>query len=95
MVLRSMEMALHLTVRGLVQGVGFRYFVMRKALALRLRGFVRNQYDGSVEIVAEGERAYLEDLLTAAKIGPRSAAVRQVLVEWTEPTHEHTEFEVR
>lgn len=82
-------------VRGLVQGVGFRYFVLRKAGALGLSGFVRNHYDGSVEIVAEGEKALLEDLLSAVRIGPRSAAVREVAVEWTTPTNEFHEFEVR
>ncbi len=90
-----MEAGLHMTVRGLVQGVGFRYFVYRKAQALALRGFVRNHYDGSVEIVAVGEKALLEDLLSAVRVGPRSAAVKDVAVSWETPTNEYTGFEVR
>lgn len=90
-----MEKGLHLIVRGLVQGVGFRYFVLRKASALGLSGFVRNQMDGAVEIVAEGDLALLEDLLSAVRVGPRSAAVRDVAVEWTAATHHYIDFEVQ
>ena len=90
-----MEAALHVTVRGLVQGVGFRYFVLRKAGTLGLSGYVRNRVDGSVEILAEGEKALLEELLSAVRIGPRSASVRDVVLEWTQPTKEFSDFEVR
>lgn len=90
-----MEKGLHLIVRGLVQGVGFRYFVLRKASALGLSGFVRNQMDGAVEIVAEGDLALLEDLLSAVRVGPRSAAVRDVAVEWTAATNHYIDFEVQ
>ena len=90
-----MEKGLHVIVRGLVQGVGFRYFVLRKANALGLSGYVRNQMDGAVEIVAEGDLALLEDLLSAVRVGPRSAAVRDVAVEWTDATHHYTDFEVQ
>jgi acylphosphatase len=95
LVFTVMEAGLHMTVRGLVQGVGFRYFVLQKAHALGLRGYVRNHYDGSVEIVAEGERGLLEDLLAAARRGPRSAAVHDVTVEWTDATSHYSDFEVR
>jgi acylphosphatase len=90
-----MEAALHVTVRGLVQGVGFRYFVLRKAQALGVRGYVRNHYDGSVEIVAEGERSILENLLSEVRVGPRSAAVREVTLEWTDASGSFSYFEVR
>lgn len=90
-----MEAALHVTVRGLVQGVGFRYFVLRKAGALGLAGYVRNCADGSVEILAEGEKALLEELLSAVRVGPRSAAVRDVALEWMAPAHRFSDFEVR
>ena len=90
-----MEAALHVTVRGLVQGVGFRYFVLRKAGALGLSGYVSNRVDGSVEILAEGEKALLEELLSAVRIGPRSASVRDVALEWMPPTNHFSDFEVR
>lgn len=69
-----------------MQGVGFRYFVMRRAQARRLKGWVRNREDGSVELVAEGERSELEGLLTAAREGPRLARVSSVDIDWLEAT---------
>jgi acylphosphatase len=77
---------LHAVVRGDVQGVGFRYFVQRKAQQLGLRGWVRNNEDGSVELVAEGERDPLELLKRAVEEGPRMARVDRVDAQWSSAT---------
>jgi acylphosphatase len=77
---------LHAVVHGDVQGVGFRYFVMRKAHELGLKGWVRNNDDGTVEAVAEGERSALEQLKRALDEGPRMASVERVDVEWSAAT---------
>lgn len=77
---------LHAVVRGDVQGVGFRYFVMRKAAQLGLKGWVRNNDDGTVELVAEGERGDLEQLLRSAREGPRLARVSDVDARWSTAT---------
>ncbi|HET9410396.1 MAG TPA: acylphosphatase [Candidatus Dormibacteraeota bacterium] len=77
---------LRAVVRGDVQGVGFRYFLVDGARALRLHGWVRNRSDGAVELVAEGERQHLEQLLQAARHGPRHARVAEVEVEWAPAT---------
>jgi acylphosphatase len=77
---------LHAVVRGDVQGVGFRYFVQRTAQRLGLRGWVRNNDDGSVEVVAEGERGPLEELSRALKEGPRAARVDRVETRWPSAT---------
>jgi acylphosphatase len=69
-----------------VQGVGFRYFVARSAKARGLKGWVRNSHDGSVELVAEGERSDLEALLQAARQGPRQARVSGVDASWSSAT---------
>ena len=69
---------LHAHVEGLVQGVGFRYFVLREAQAQHLTGWVRNRYDGRVEVVAEGELANLNRLLAALRTGPISSDVTRV-----------------
>jgi len=74
---------LHAVVRGDVQGVGFRYFVQRRAGQLGLRGWVRNNDDGSVEVVAEGERPRLEELKRALERGPSTAHVARVDAEWS------------
>lgn len=82
-------------VRGLVQGVNFRWFTQRRALELGLRGFVRNLADGSVEVVAEGQRASVETLLDTLRVGPTAAIVENVEAQWSSPTGEFSRFEVR
>jgi acylphosphatase len=74
---------LHGFVHGDVQGVGFRYFLMREAQRLGLTGWVRNRDDGTVEFVAEGSRANLELLKQAAERGPRMARVDRVEGRWS------------
>lgn len=66
---------LHVLVRGRVQGVGFRWYAREAARDLGLAGWVRNQPDGSVEIVAEGEPALLERLRARLRTGPSGASV--------------------
>jgi acylphosphatase len=73
---------LHGVIHGDVQGVGFRYYLIRAAQPLGLRGWVRNRDDGAVEFVAEGSRQDLEQLLRAARQGPRVARVTRVDAQW-------------
>lgn len=68
------------TVHGFVQGVGFRWFVQREAARLQLDGWVANQLDGTVEVVAEGPVDRLERLLAALREGPTGSSVRRVEV---------------
>lgn len=65
-------------IEGVVQGVGFRFFVQHKATALGLRGWARNLADGRVEVYAAGEEERLSDLAAALHTGPRMASVRTV-----------------
>ena len=65
-------------VRGYVQGVGFRWFVVRRATQLGLGGWVSNEPDGTVRVVAEGNPAALDELLAALRSGPAGASVEQV-----------------
>ena len=67
--------AVHLTVSGRVQGVGFRWFVLREAEASAVVGWVRNLDDGRVEVWAEGRDEALEALVQAVGRGPRHARV--------------------
>ncbi len=80
--------ALHAIVRGIVQGVGFRYFVQRQARSLGLRGWVRNRPDGTVEVWVEGPRPHLQALLKALRAGPPHARVDEVTVTWRAPRGE-------
>lgn len=65
-------------VRGRVQGVGYRYFALKRAEELGLSGFVRNMPDGSVEVIAEGEDARLSQFEARLKEGPSFARVEEV-----------------
>lgn len=79
-------------VRGVVQGVGFRYYVYRLAQHYSLVGFVRNQVDGNLEILAEGPRSLIESLIADVKVGPRSAHVTDVQLSWREAEGKFTSF---
>lgn len=65
-------------VRGVVQGVGFRWFVMREAQRLKLGGFARNLADGSVEVISQGPEPALEQLEHQLRRGPSHARVDDV-----------------
>ena len=86
---------LHAMISGRVQGVNFRYFVLEQAADLDLNGWVRNRWDGSVEVMAEGERTRLETLLQALREGPPMARVANVEVEWLPFTGEFDSFQLK
>jgi acylphosphatase len=86
---------LHTVIEGRVQGVGFRYFVLNKAQQLNITGWVRNTAEGDVEVLAEGDRDELEELLLALRKGPRSAVVTNTQEKWDSPLGEFQNFNVR
>jgi len=90
-----MEERLHLIVSGDVQGVFFRAGAQSEARRLGVSGFARNREDGSVEVVAEGERAKLEKLLEWCSHGPAGASVSEVKEEWMESKKEFKDFRIR
>ena len=90
-----MEVRAEIVVNGLVQGVGYRYFVQREANKLGLKGFVKNLYTGEVLTVVEGERVVVEEMINKLKIGPRNASVKSCRVDWQEPASEFLTFEIR
>ena len=82
-------------VIGRVQGVGFRYFVIGKARLLGLHGYVRNDSAGDVEVVAQGTRLKLEQLLILLRQGPPAAEVDDIQFAWREPTEHFSGFYIR
>ncbi len=82
-------------VRGRVQGVGFRWFVEREAHILQVAGWVRNNLDGSVEVLAVGTREQLAGLRSRLQEGPRAARVDQVEELEAELTAALNSFQVR
>jgi acylphosphatase len=90
-----MEVQAHILVKGMVQGVGFRYFVASHANQFHLVGYVRNLFNGDVEIVVEGERGAIEELIKIVKVGPRMAHIEDVQVQWGNYSGSFRMFEIR
>jgi acylphosphatase len=85
----------HIVVRGIVQGVNYRWYTQRRASDLHLTGYVCNLPDGSVQAIVEGTRSDIEVLLDALRVGPSAAVVESVQIEWHAPSGEFDRFEVR
>ena len=85
----------HIIVSGVVQGVGFRWFVVQHAQKLGVNGWARNRSDGTVEIECEGTRGAVEALLKEVRVGPRFSTVRDMQVEWREFESKFDDFDVR
>ena len=91
----SEKASLTARVIGRVQGVGFRYFTERVAAEIGVAGYVMNRLDGSVEVMAEGERGTLEQLLEHLNRGPSGARVERVEESWGPYTGRFMGFSVR
>ncbi|MDX1535872.1 MAG: acylphosphatase [Candidatus Spechtbacterales bacterium] len=88
-------MHINIKVTGRVQGVFFRHSTRKKAESLDIKGFVKNEPDGSVYIEAEGEPSALEDFISWVKEGPRAARVDNVQIEKVDTEKNFTGFGVR
>jgi acylphosphatase len=78
----------HVTIRGHVQGVGFRYALMARARSRNVAGWVRNEADGTVDAVFEGDPKAVEALIAWCRRGPSGARVDDVRVELEAPSGE-------
>jgi len=81
-------------VRGRVQGVGFRWFVEREAHLLGIAGWVRNNHDGSVEVLAQGTRDQLSGLHSRLREGPRASRVDNVEISDETPVDGLSSFRI-
>lgn len=86
--------ALRAVASGRVQGVCYRRFTAEEATALGLCGTVRNLSDGRVEVIAEGDRQALEQLVRRLQEGPPGALVAELTLGWGEYQHQYDSFEV-
>ncbi|MFH2110529.1 MAG: acylphosphatase [Candidatus Bathyarchaeota archaeon] len=84
-----------ITIHGRVQGVGYRANAKRKATQYGLKGYTRNQPDGSVEIVAEGDPIQIEKLVAWCSHGPTMSHVTRINVENSAATGEYRDFNIR
>lgn len=86
---------LHAIAHGRVQGVNFRANTQSEANRLDLSGWVRNNLDGTLEVIAEGPRGSLERLAEFLRQGPPAASVDSVDLNWREATGEFDHFRIR
>lgn len=85
----------HAKIYGRVQGVGFRYYARNSALELGISGWARNNWDGSVEVMAEGEEGKLARFLGVLREGPPRAEVEGIEYEWLEPENMSGRFYIK
>jgi acylphosphatase len=85
---------MHVFVHGIVQGVGFRFFVFNYGVNYGLKGWVRNRFNGEVEVLAEGPQNVLNEFLENIKEGPQSSQVDDVRVEWFTPAGDLQPFTI-
>jgi acylphosphatase len=85
----------HLKINGRVQGVYFRASTVEQARRLGVTGWVMNCRDSSVEVIAEGDREQLEELIRWCHDGPPGAQVREVRSEWESPKEEFQSFFIK
>ena len=90
-----MRRTARVTVAGVVQGVGYRYFCCRRADQLGIGGWVKNQMDGSVLVLAQGEAEILEEFIGELRKGPSGALVQNVTVQYEESATMYDAFDVR
>ena len=91
----DMDTRAHIIVSGIVQGVGYRFFVQRYARKMNLSGWVRNLPTREVEILVEGPRGLIESLTRELYTGNLHATVRNVQVHWETFEGKYRGFDIR
>jgi acylphosphatase len=89
-----MDVHAHIIVSGIVQGVGFRFFVMRIARKMQLTGWVRNLPSGEVEIDVEGPRGLIDSFIQDLNVGNTWARVTRINVQWGSFSGKYTGFDI-
>jgi len=88
------NLTVNMKITGKVQGVGFRYYVLRQAQELGIRGWVSNKPNGDVEALAQGEKTDLEQFIFKVKEGPSFSRVEDVSLNWLNETEQYFGFEI-
>lgn len=83
-----------ITVSGVVQGVGYRYFCYKKALEFNVSGYARNLANGNVEVAAQGNDGLVSGFINELKVGPRYSQVKSVNIEQFEDENEYSQFSI-
>jgi acylphosphatase len=91
----SKSAAVRLSFGGRVQGVNFRDFTRREAANFNVVGYVKNMSDGTLQVVAEGQRPDILHFIEVLMSGPPQAVVNTVDTQWIEPTGSYPDFAIR
>lgn len=86
---------IEIEVFGLVHGVGFRWFIQKNAQELGIKGYVINQYDGTVLIKAEGTAMQIDELIKLAKQGPSRSNVSEIKIKEFNNIEKFHDFTIR
>lgn len=89
-----MTAAAKIIVKGRVQGVGYRYFASREARLRKISGYVKNLYNGDVEIVAQGEKEMILNYIEDLRSGPDFSVVSDMIIDWQECNNKYTDFNI-
>lgn len=84
-----------ITVKGFVQGVGFRYFTYRNAVNLDIKGYVKNLMDGSVYCEAEADSDTINKFISLLRQGPSRSSVSDIIVEYFAYQGNYIDFDIR
>ena len=84
----------HIIAHGIVQGVGFRFFVRERSVQYGIKGWVRNLPDGTVEIHAEGEENQLKEFIAKVRQGPSFGHVSRLSIDWIEAGNKYKNFKI-
>ena len=87
-------MTAHIIVLGFVQGVGFRRFIKNKAQNLSLTGYVKNLPDGRVEVLAQGSKEKIEELVKVTEKGNWFSDIKDVVIDWEKEMENFSEFSI-
>lgn len=86
---------IQLTIHGKVQGVSYRYNTKKQAQKHNIKGWVKNQKDGTVKIKAQANKEKLKKLIQWCKKGPTRAQVQKIEKEWKKPQKEYKKFKIK
>ena len=88
------NLTVNIKITGKVQGVGFRYFVLRQAQELGINGWVSNKSNGDVEALAQGEKEGLDHFIAKVKQGPSFSQVEDVSLNWLNEAEQYFGFDI-
>ncbi|MGE4519692.1 MAG: acylphosphatase [Desulfobacteraceae bacterium] len=92
--MENRKKSVHLLIKGRVQGVAFRWYAMKKAVELDISGYVKNNSNGDVEALIEGDERKVEAMIKWCRTGPPSADVREIIQQDSDCSGKYSRFEI-